>query len=459
MPASQGSRARRAKVLRRKRTVLLSILATALCSTFAPTLPVLERQVETRRPIMQLSAPPHKGIHNQMSTIVTGLYLAVLLGWDVMVPMVYSPLNCADMSAGCYEYNTFLPFNFSLFFDQRFFVDFIEREYGLRVYTDASCIPEYYVRLRVEESPCPSGCRFTYTGLFQLYSPIDSASIVQAPGIAAAILDSDEHAEGLLHAMSALRESPVLSDYINKQLLSWQARNTTIVAVHWRFESDVTLKSEKLSDERIFYEAFLKELRDFTNSDLSQAAVVFVGGQSSTEHKNDGFRVLKLDEMLTDEFPEIQALLNITFIKSVIHNSLASQADFFVGHSWSSFSAFTAARRYRDRLPSTLIPSQAPYNCELLNRGDAATHWQYELTLPLQDCVVEDPCLTLHTAKSKRSVAGYMDLKFGCPYARGTRTRTHDDTSICTGMTLLRQRCSSKLPSTVHSSNFTYVSH
>lgn len=442
---------RNVSVLCSRYTVLIGVLVSGMY--FSGVLVSPKRISGVRRPIMQLSTPPHKGFYNQVSTLLTGLYLATLLGWDVLVPELYSPMNCADMSPKCYEYNTFQPFRFSLFFDQGFFTDFIEREYGLHVYTHVIDIPDYYVRMSARNSPCAGGCRSTYDNLYQLYSAIDYAAVVHPPGIAAAIIDSDKHAKGLLFAMSALRESPIIRDYVHEQLLSWRARSKILVAVHWRFESDVRAKSEQLSNERIFSKRLQEELEQFTAHHLSHAAIFFVGGGSVTAHTNYGSGVLKLDEMHAHEHRESEVDMNITFIRSVIHNAFARQADLFVGHGWSSFSAFAAAWRFRHRLPSKLIPSQAVYNCDLLERDDAITHWQYELTLPLQDCVLQDPCLTFYEAKLKRPpMTHYNQLKFGCPYERERRVRTHDNMGICTGMTQLRQRCSRKPPPPMQSS-------
>jgi len=453
MPARRTRRRLRTKVnvLCSRCTVLLLVLVSGTYSIGVLVSP--KQNTGVGRPIMQLSTPPHKGLYNQVSTILTGLYLATLLGWDILLPEVYSPTNCGDMSPKCYDYSTFQAFRFSLFFDQEFFTDFIEREYGLHVYKDVTDIPDSYVHMGARKSPCARGCRSTYDGLYRLYSTIDYAAIVHPPGIAAAIVDSDKHAEGLLLAMSALRESPIIRANVREQVLSLRARNAILVAVHWRFESDVSAKSEQLSNESIFHDRLLEELGQFTATNLSHAAIFFVGGHSATAHRNYGLRVLKLDEIPAHEYRESEMHKNITFIQSAIHHALAREADLFVGHGWSSFSAFAAMWRFRHRLPSKLIPSQAVYNCDLLERHDALTHWQYELTLPLQDCVVQDPCLTLYEAKLKRPpMNGYTQLKFGCPYERERRVRTRYGTGICTGMTQLRQRCSRKPPLPVLSS-------
>jgi hypothetical protein len=156
--------------------------------------PELETQLAPlTTPIMILDNT--KGLTNQRSYALSGLHLARLLGWGVMIPSIVSPIDC-NHDTECYQYSKFQPVNFSEIYDLDHFIRGAAR-LGIAVYQQ---LPDGYEALPDELWPCMAHrrCRDTFDGLVEKYSRITGRFTVAAPGIAASIIDSRRTAESVI---------------------------------------------------------------------------------------------------------------------------------------------------------------------------------------------------------------------------------------------------------------------
>jgi hypothetical protein len=156
--------------------------------------PELETQLAPlTTPIMILDNT--KGLTNQRSYALSGLHLARLLGWGVMIPSIVSPIDC-NHDTECYQYSKFQPVNFSEIYDLDHFARGAAR-LGIAVYQQ---LPDGYEALPDELWPCMAHrrCRDTFDGLVEKYSRITGRFTVAAPGIAASIIDSRRTAESVI---------------------------------------------------------------------------------------------------------------------------------------------------------------------------------------------------------------------------------------------------------------------
>ncbi len=414
-------------------------LAVKHTSQVRPITPV--KQV---RPIMHLHAGVARGLCNQRSVMLTSLYLATLLNWDILLPYIYSPLNCSVQSPSCYAYNKYTRFPFGSIYDEKHFVNYVNKEYMLRVYTSFEQVPKPYAMVHKELRPCKGLCRGTYDVLVKLYSNIDGHLIVDGPGIAAGFLNSLAHYHGLQRANQAFRHNELVNQAAN-HILNETSNSATFIAIHWRFEEDVARKKLQLLNQTVFLNKIETQLLKLNTSWKDENISFYLAGGLPTSAAESVLRMmaqrLKFQHVhIYDKRGGISGNNAMTFFNAAVDFEVSCRAGTFFGHPFSSFSAFIASERYQNSQVSHLVPSfDKQYGCDMLTSFDANSHWQYELTLPLQPCLTPDPCrmFYLNADSNKRKTMAYMLLKNGCP----THENMHVDITHCTGMTLLMKTC------------------
>ena len=348
--------------------------------------------VKQDTPIMKMSI--NKGLTNQRSLAVTGLMLASSLGWDVLLPTVFSPENCRH-DALCYQYSKFKQIPFELIYDLDHFIKFSAERLGVRVHID---IPDGYTPLAPHLWPCTKAgrCRGTLESLLNRYRGIRGRHVVEAPGIAASAVDS-RHAvittrlvnNAFRHAGSIRQEAMRLTHQL--------AHKGIVVAIHFRFEPDA-LKA-KYAGRQDIYENRLMSFLSTLPLTGSRLVLFFVSALNLAEIENfpmmrsvraryPGVVLMNKETMI----PETTS--DVTFVNAALDFEIALNSQYFVGVARSSFSVFVAVGRIDNHVfnSTVLFPSQETSElCSLQN----AHHWQFELQLPFNDCVVRDPCTIL----------------------------------------------------------------
>ena len=421
-----------------KKTIFSFLLVAAITCIFGTPLNVPKHTTvrALQFPIMDLSKGVARGMCNQKSVIVTSLYLASLLNWDVLLPELKSPVNCADLDPACYKYESFKQVPFDLLYDLEYFIHAVNANFGLKVYTDASKIPRGYQRLPQDLDPCPNVCRGSYDSFVDLYSDIRGPFLVQGPGISSAFIDSDSHFSGVGVAISSLRPARTIASRALRMVEA--SKGQRIVAVHWRYEKDITRKHDNTGSESVFVDKISKSLQKRFKTD--EAFVLFLVG-GVTKPFSIGI------DSLQKAFPRMRVLSKssidtevneVTFFDASVDYEVAVMADVFYGHPISSFSAFVAADRFQlssGKKKTILFPSLSTQDScfSSIFTGNQQMHWQYELSLPLQRCAVPDPCHLFFMAAGLSRYLIPEDRILFCPY----KTLEYHPSTInnCTGTT------------------------
>ena len=218
------------------------------------------------QPLLLLGTLEHKGLTNQLSSTVSALYLASLLGWDAVLPHVSSPYSCSELLPDCYEYQNFVQHDFSVFYDVEHIKHYAKSILNLRVHEK---IPRGFKMLDSKHSPCPRGCRATYDTLLWKYSKVRGAVVVQGPGIAAGILDSNRHVVGVricVHAFKYSKDIHSRFSFISKRL---RHVNPHVVAIHYRYEPDAVEKNYSGSAAMYLRKILRQEAQLLTAKDSS----------------------------------------------------------------------------------------------------------------------------------------------------------------------------------------------
>ena len=385
------------------------------------------------RPIMDLTSPEQKGMTNQLSASVAALYLASILKWDVLLPTIGSPMRCPDLDTTCYRYGSFLRVDFQTLYDVHHAKSFIMSRFSIRAY---SRIPDGFKRVKQRRAPCTSsGCRDTYHRLSKLYSKFAGPVVVPGPGIAAGIIDSRADARGVELAVLAFKESQLVSRKFEKVFKKLMQFDEHFVALHYRFESDASVKHYTGSDA----EFMVKFRTILTHKPYRAIRTIYVGGG------------LPLSRLLVSEplqsfvkrFPAIHlvdkyalgewATHNVTFVDAAVDQLVLERANLFFGTPTSSFSSLVALRRrIIHDAHSTMIPTPAlPGSpCESIIHAHHG-QWQFELTIPYNDCMDSDPCLRLQSVTKIRS----LKVLKSCPFQGSTTGK------YCTGMVATARQC------------------
>ena len=387
------------------------------------------------KPLLLLGTAEHKGLTNQLSSTVSAVYLASLLGWDAVLPRVSSPFACSELLPECYGYQSFEQHNFSTFYDVDHLVRYAREILNIHVHEN---IPLGYKMLHSKHSPCPRGCRDTYGALLRKYSRVRGAVIVEGPGIAAGILDSNRHAEGVRASALALKYSKHIYErfgYVSERLKQTASR---YVAIHYRYEPDALIKNYSGSAET-FLHRVLRESALWTGK---ESALYIVSGTPVQHLLNDSvFREFtkSLPHMhIVDKLILDYKLSDITFINAAVDSLVASHAHSFYGISTSSFSAFVALHRVLNgRMQTTVFPTaDSDQICaDSVNHG----HWQFELSIPYNSCFHPDPCTLLRRSAVTKA---YSHLK-RCPWnVANEMFHTASSTAqLCTGMLREYREC------------------
>ena len=385
-----------------------------------------------RGPIMILDNS--KGLTNQRSCALTGLHLARLLRWPVMLPTIVSPIDCEHKLA-CYQYSRFEPVNFDEIYDREFFVRHAAR-LGVTVHER---IPDGYVPLPASLWPCVSHgkCRDTFDGLVDRYRNITSSFLVPAPGIAASVVDSEKAARDLAVTNQAFQHSRPIKDDAETILNELKGMGT-VVAIHFRFEPDA---------ERVNYSGdmglFARRLVHFLEH-ISQQGEPFVFYLVTALSLEDVERTIAIQHVLR-RFPASKLLSKhtcksllqssrspITFVSAALDFEVSLGSEYFVGFVQSSFSSFIALeRKHRHRISSKLHTVMLPSLklSDICTLRDVHT-WQFELQLPFNDCFLKDPCALLmrlpeHPGEGRRCI----------------RPANSSKSLLCTGLTGWSSHC------------------
>ena len=437
--SQQSSTSRRRTVVKRaaQSLTVLFILHCVTARRFA---------LRKLRPVMYLSAGQARGFCNQRSVMLTALYLAAMLRWDVILPAIFSPLECNNMSLDCYDYKRFTGFPFHSLYDVQYFSEFVAREYGIRVYMDLESLPRSYRLLSSSELPCNSPpCRGTFDTLRLKYSRISGPSIVTGPGIAAGLIDSHEHFLGVQLASKAFHPSAAVAAEAYRRIAEIVGTQKVTVGLHWRFENDVESKAVKLVDETIFMEQVISSLSHHAIAERELIFYVAGGGGPENVEENTVFR--KARSRKWQVYRPTSSNNTMTFFNAGVDFVVSSHLDFFFGHPFSSFSGFVAVGRHVDSKHVSLIPSFMQLGCRMLEAWDAISHWQYELTLPIQDCHVPDPCKVFYYSalRKRKKTPNFLQSCTYTPDSQISVGKTYHHDERCSGMTNLLQTCSHTL--------------
>jgi len=389
-----------------------------------------------------------RGFCNQRSAMLSALYLASMLQWDVVLPRIYSPEACENMSPLCYKYTKFEEFSFDVFYDVTYFSEFVKHEYGIHTYLSTEHLPQAYQHAEPHNKPCARGlCRGTYDDLYAKYSRVRGPFIVHGPGIASGFINSEMHFHGVQLANTAFHPSAKIAAEGLRRVARIVSSGKLTVALHWRFELDVRSKVTPLVNEDVFTKAITTSLEKHHKN--PRGLIFYIAGGESREEidRHVGLHTM-IQHFHKGEIygSSMDEMSNVTFLNAAIDLFVSAELDVFFGHSFSSFSGFIAAARHIEYKHNHLVPSFMKYGCEILNTVDTLTHWQYELTLPVQHCYVPDPCQVFYQKVSPlhQGSSAWDDLRKGCVYKRSNSTSmnlAHSHTSGCTGMTNLWLNC------------------
>ena len=420
--------------------VLLCLCAVIILRNYLPVPSLLlESAVNTQGehplpevPIMILDNK--KGLTNQRSYALSGLHLARILGWAVMMPSIVSPIDC-NHDTTCYQYSRFQPVNFSQIYDFDHFVK-EAAELGITVFQE---LPEGYIALPHELWPCVTHgrCRDTFDGLVDKYGKISGKYTVAAPGIAASVIDSRKTAESVIATNRVFQHASDIQDDA-KTIYEELHGKGTVVAIHFRFEPDAK-KVNYAGDMVLFSERLIHCLMHFQHAERP-LVLYLVTAMDIQEAK----LTLAMQRVL-DVFPTVvfaskrtcQSTLRtaestITFTKAALDFEVSMRADYFVWFVQSSFSSFIALGRntilLRATRPHTIM--MPPLNMAAICNLEKTHIWQFELQLPFNDCFVNDPCALL------MRLSAHPDSRRTC-----TIPEYPAEVASCTGLTAWASHC------------------
>jgi len=379
-----------------------------------------------------------KGLTNQRSCALTGLQLAGLLGWAVMIPAIVSPLDC-NHDTGCYQYSRFQKVNFSEIYDLDHFVQGAAR-LGITVYHH---VPDGYEHLPDIEWPCAAQkrCRDTFDGLVDNYKGIAGKYLVAAPGIAASVVDSRRTAEDMTVANQVFQHSSSIQRDA-KAIMRELERQGTVVAIHFRFEPDAE-KVNYSGDMGLFSERLVHFLAQLSSDEpfvlyfVTAMTMESIGATLAVQRVLQRFPGTILTNKQTCKSFLRSLGSDITFVHAALDFEVSLRANYFVGFVQSSFSSFIALGRYdmhkKFTKPHTImVPSQKM--TEICKLEDLHI-WQFELQLPFNECFISDPCALL------MRMQGRPDTQRSCKIPANSLS----DIS-CTGLTGWSSNCENASP-------------
>jgi len=419
-----------------RRSRYTCLLATLLAITTIFQLAPTEKQEAEQtfleshvgRPVMILDN--FKGLTNQRSYALTGLQLASLLRWSIALPRIHTPVDgCVNMSTICMKYSTFQEVNFSDIYDETHFVRTANR-LGVFVHKH---IPAGYQTLPEHSWPCArhGRCFNTIEGLLSNFEQLRGRILVRAPGIGAGVVDSTETADHVrLINRAFVHNSQILLDA--ERIFQHLSELGVVVAIHYRFEPDAV--AVNYAGDVLLFGRRLSQFIEAIYSEGQRIVLFFVSGISLNEIRNSHIMKEVTERFPSALFANKQNFTSLnapsrsspnSFVRAALDFELSLRAHHFVGIARSSFSSFVALGR-RDlyersarHLTALLPPNEQSEICALKD----AHVWQFELQLPVNECVVRDPCDILML------LPGHPDERPVCKF-----NLPHALTGHCSGM-------------------------
>ena len=372
--------------------------------------------------ILDVSSP--KGLTNAMSSWLSGVYLAALLGWGILLPTVHSS-EWGENNDVWGQYSNYHEVDFQEIFDQKFFITSIETRFGVPVLAGR---PASY--LDASNGCQDNRCRGSFDDLVHHFGKIKGNYVVKGPNIASGIIDSKAHLKGVRDVASYLRLSAVNFETAQAAVNAMKL-NGTIIFLHFRYEPDAMKIGYAGSPETFLDDVLLSLNRIVAVEDL-RAVIYFASGlnMSTILSMPPVEKFLNRFSHATAVNRESLGIPKYTFMarNAAVDGEIGVQSDLFFGTVQTSFTAFVMlGRRTRGKDPGTSYAfgvREHDDKCSgiMQHHGD----WQMELSIPYNDCLHPDPC---EMCSKWASLSNWM-ISESC----ATQGTDSQDMKFCSGM-------------------------